>query len=84
MGTFDIIVALIVGAVLIFYIVSGLAKGYLVQMTWILAIYFLVRVFVGMEDLEILNRIDKFLAFVMMILWIQKYKYLQGGERDEN
>ena len=83
MGTFDIILALIVGAVFIFYIVSGLAKSYLVQMTWILAIYFLVRVFVGMEDLEILNRIDKFVAFVMMILWIQKYKYLQGG-RDED
>ena len=83
MGTFDIIVALIVGAVLIFYIVSGLAKRYLVQMTWVLAIYFLVRVFVGIEDLEILNRIDKLVAFIMMILWIQKYKYLQGG-RDED
>lgn len=83
MGTFDIIVALIVGAVLIFYTVSGLAKRYLVQMTWVLAIYFLVRVFVGIEDLEILNRIDKLVAFVMMILWIQKYKYLQGG-RDED
>lgn len=83
MGTFDIIMALIVGAVLIFYMVSGLAKRYLVQMTWILAIYFLVRVFVGIEDLEILNRIDKLVAFVMMILWIQKYKYLQGG-RDED
>ncbi|WP_296257074.1 hypothetical protein [uncultured Ezakiella sp.] len=83
MGTFDIIVALVVGAVLIFYIASGLAKRYLVQMTWVLAIYFLVRVFVGIEDLEILNRIDKLVAFVMMILWIQKYKYLQGG-RDED
>ena len=83
MGTFDIIMALIVGAVLIFYMVSGLAKRYLVQMTWVLAIYFLVRVFVGIEDLEILNRIDKLVAFVMMILWIQKYKYLQGG-RDED
>lgn len=83
MGTFDIIVALIVGAVLIFYIVSGLAKRYLVQMTWVLAIYFLLRIFVGMEDLEILNRIDKFLAFVMMILWIQKYKYLQGGSDED-
>ncbi len=83
MGTFDIIIALIVGAVFIYYIISGLAKSHLVQMTWILAIYFLVRVFVGMEDLEILNRIDKFLAFVMMILWIQKYKYLKGG-RDED
>ena len=83
MGTFDIIVALIVGAVLIFYMVSGLAKGYLVQMTWVLAIYFLVRVFVGMEDLEILNRIDKFLAFVMMILWIQKYKYLKEGSDED-
>ena len=83
MGTFDIIVALIVGAVLIFYMVSGLAKRYLVQMTWVLAIYFLVRVFVSIEDLEILNRIDKLVAFVMMILWIQKYKYLQGG-RDED
>ena len=83
MGTFDIIIALIVGAVLIFYMVSGLAKRYLVQMTWVLAIYFLVRVFVGIEDLEILNRIDKLVAFVMMILWIQKYKYLQGG-RDED
>lgn len=83
MGEFDIIMALIVGAVLIFYIVSGLAKGYLAQMTWVLAIYFLIRVFVGLEDLEILNRIDKFLAFVMMILWIQKYKYLKGG-RDED
>ncbi len=83
MGTFDIIIALIVGAVLIFYMVSGLAKGYLVQMTWILAIYFLVRIFVGLENLEILNRIDKFVAFVMMILWIQKYKYLKGG-RDED
>lgn len=83
MGTFDIIVALIVGAILIFYMVSGLAKRYLVQMTWVLAIYFLVRVFVGIEDLEILNRIDKLVAFVMMILWIQKYKYLQGG-RDED
>lgn len=80
MGTFDIIMALIVGAVLIFYIASGLAKSHLVQMTWVLAIYFLVRVFVGMEDLEILNRIDKFVAFIMMILWIQKYKYLQGGD----
>ncbi len=83
MGTFDIIIALIVGAVLIFYMVSGLAKGYLVQMTWVLAIYFLVRVFVGMEDLEILNRIDKFLAFVMMILWIQKYKYLKEGSDED-
>ncbi len=83
MGTFDIIVALIVGAVLIFYIVSGLAKRYLVQMTWVLAIYFLVRVFVGLEDLEILNRIDKFLAFVMMILWIQKYKYLKEGSDED-
>ena len=83
MGTFDIILALVVGAVLIFYMVSGLAKRYLVQMTWVLAIYFLVRVFVGIEDLEILNRIDKLVAFVMMILWIQKYKYLQGG-RDED
>lgn len=83
MGTFDIIMALIVGAVLIFYMVSGLAKRYLVQMTWVLAIYFLVRVFGGIEDLEILNRIDKLVAFVMMILWIQKYKYLQGG-RDED
>ena len=83
MGEFDIIMALIVGAVLIFYMVSGLAKRYLVQMTWVLAIYFLVRVFVGIEDLEILNRIDKLVAFVMMILWIQKYKYLQGG-RDED
>ena len=83
MGTFDIIMALIVGAVLIFYIVSGLAKRYLVQMTWVLAIYFLLRIFVGMEDLEILNRIDKFLAFVMMILWIQKYKYLQGGSDED-
>ena len=83
MGGFDIIIALIVGAVLIFYMVSGLAKGYLVQMTWILAIYFLVRVFVGMEDLEILNRIDKFLAFVMMILWIQKYKYLKEGSDED-
>lgn len=79
MGTFDIIIALIVGAVFIYYIISTVAKEYLVQMTWILAIYFLVRVFVGMEDLEILNRIDKFLAFVMMILWIQKYKYLKEG-----
>lgn len=83
MGEFDIIIALIVGAVLIFYMVSGLAKGYLVQMTWVLAIYFLVRVFVGMEDLEILNRIDKFLAFVMMILWIQKYKYLKEGSDED-
>ncbi|WP_099951345.1 hypothetical protein [Ezakiella peruensis] len=83
MGTFDIIIALIVGAVLIFYMVSGLAKGYLVQMTWILAIYFLVRIFVGLEDLEILNRIDKFVAFVMMILWIQKYKYLKEGSDED-
>lgn len=83
MGTFDIIVALIVGAVLIFYMVSGLAKRYLVQMTWVLAIYFLVRVFVGLEDLEILNRIDKFVAFVMMILWIQKYKYLKEGSDED-
>ena len=83
MGTFDIIMALIVGAVLIFYMVSGLAKRYLVQMTWVLAIYFLVRVFVGIEDLEILNRIDKLVAFVMMILWIQKYKYLQGGSDED-
>lgn len=83
MGTFDIIMALIVGAVLIFYIVSGLAKEYLVQMTWILAIYFLARVFVGLEDLEILNRIDKFVAFVMMILWIQKYKYLKEGSDED-
>lgn len=83
MGEFDIIMALIVGAVLIFYMVSGLAKRYLVQMTWVLAIYFLVRVFVGMEDLEILNRIDKFLAFVMMILWIQKYKYLKEGSDED-
>lgn len=83
MGTFDIIIALIVGAVLIFYMVSGLAKEYLVQMTWVLAIYFLVRVFVGLEDLEILNRIDKFVAFVMMILWIQKYKYLKEGSDED-
>ncbi|MFR1323868.1 MAG: hypothetical protein ACLSBL_02065 [Ezakiella massiliensis] len=83
MGEFDIIMALIVGAVLIFYMVSGLAKRYLVQMTWVLAIYFLVRVFVGLEDLEILNRIDKFLAFVMMILWIQKYKYLKEGSDED-
>ena len=83
MGTFDIIIALIVGAVLIFYMVSGLAKGYLVQMTWVLAIYFLIRVFVGLEDLEILNRIDKFVAFVMMILWVQKYKYLKEGSDED-
>lgn len=83
MGEFDIIMALIVGAVFIYYIISTVAKRYLVQMTWILAIYFLVRVFVGMEDLEILNRIDKFLAFVMMILWIQKYKYLKEGSDED-
>lgn len=80
MGTFDIIIALIVGAVFIYYIISGLAKSHLVQMTWILAIYFLIRIFVG---LEILNRIDKFLAFVMMILWIQKYKYLKEGSDED-
>ena len=83
MGTFDIIMALIVGAVFIYYIISTVAKGYLVQMTWILAIYFLVRIFVGLEDLEILNRIDKFVAFVMMILWIQKYKYLKEGSDED-
>lgn len=83
MGGFDIIMALIVGAVFIYYIISTVAKRYLVQMTWILAIYFLVRVFVGLEDLEILNRIDKFLAFVMMILWIQKYKYLKEGSDED-
>lgn len=83
MGTFDIIIALIVGAVFIYYIISGLAKSHLVQMTWILAIYFLVRIFVGLENLEILNRIDKFVAFVMMILWIQKYKYLKEGSDED-
>nr|WP_075574416.1 hypothetical protein [Ezakiella massiliensis] len=83
MGTFDIIMALIVGAVFIYYIISGLAKEYLVQMTWVLAIYFLIRVFVGLEDLEILNRIDKFVAFVMMILWVQKYKYLKEGSDED-
>lgn len=83
MGEFDIIMALIVGAVFIYYIISTVAKEYLVQMTWVLAIYFLVRVFVDLEDLEILNRIDKFLAFVMMILWIQKYKYLKEGSDED-
>ncbi len=83
MGGFDIIIALIVGAVFIYYIISTVAKRYLVQMTWVLAIYFLVRIFVGMEDLEILNRIDKFVAFVMMILWIQKYKYLKEGSDED-
>lgn len=83
MGGFDIIIALIVGAVFIYYIISTVAKRYLVQMTCILAIYFLVRIFVGLENLEILNRIDKFVAFVMMILWIQKYKYLKEGSDED-